>query len=137
MAAFAPLAGFAVPSPEPVITKVAAFASDFSPRLPTGRIAIPARRRYSPTVSRRTPVASSMHRSPTAGAMTEIHKELERHREFCLQNEREIYTDAAAGEDPSLTLYCAEDINVLDLLHAALYVKWYVLQEYPSGQVQG
>jgi len=61
-------------------------------------------------------------------SLSEIQKELGRYREFCLQNERELYTDAAA-EDSSLTLYSAEEINVRDLLQAALYVKRYVLQD--------
>jgi hypothetical protein len=62
------------------------------------------------------------------GALSEIQRELERYREFCLQSEREIYA-AAACEDSSLTLYCAEEINTSDLLQAALYVKRYVLQD--------
>jgi hypothetical protein len=61
-------------------------------------------------------------------SLNEIQKELERYREFCLQNERAFYTDAA-GEDSSLTLYSAEEINVPDLLQAALYVKKYILQD--------
>ena len=63
-----------------------------------------------------------------SGSLSEIQREIERYREFCLENERQLYVDAA-GEDSSLTLYCAEEINVPDLLQAALYVKRYVLQD--------
>ncbi len=66
--------------------------------------------------------------SPVAWPRSEIQKELECYREFCLQSEREIYANAG-GEDSSLTLYCAEEINIPDLLRAALYVKRYVLQD--------
>jgi hypothetical protein len=57
-----------------------------------------------------------------------IQNELQRYREFCLQNEQELYADAG-GEQSNLTLYCAEGIKVADLLQAALYVKRYVLQD--------
>ena len=65
---------------------------------------------------------------PIMGLAGEIQKELERYREYCLQYERELYSDAA-GENSSLALYCAEEINVSDLLQAALYVKRYALQD--------
>jgi hypothetical protein len=60
--------------------------------------------------------------------LSEIQAELERYRQFCLLNERELYVDAA-GEDSSLSLYSAEEINIPDLLQAALYVNRYVLQD--------
>jgi hypothetical protein len=66
--------------------------------------------------------------SPNTDSLIRLQKELERYREYCLQSERELYVDAAV-EESNLTLYCAEEINVPDLLHAALYVKRYVLQD--------
>ncbi len=58
----------------------------------------------------------------------EIQKELDRYREFSLQNEQELYDDAA-GHDSSLALYSAEGIGIPDLVHAALYVNRYILQD--------
>lgn len=66
--------------------------------------------------------------SSVTGSVSEIQSELERYREFCLENERQLFVDAA-GADSSLNLYHAEEINVQELLHAALYVKRYVLQD--------
>lgn len=65
---------------------------------------------------------------PKTEPPSQIQAELERYREFCIQNERELYADAT-GQDSSLTLYSAEDIAVPHLLQAALYVKRYVLQD--------
>jgi hypothetical protein len=58
----------------------------------------------------------------------EIQKELDSYREFCLQNEQELYADAA-GHDSSLALYSAEGMGLPDLVHAALYLDRYILQD--------
>jgi len=58
----------------------------------------------------------------------EIQKELDLYRDFVLQNEQELYADAG-GHDSSLALYSAEGIRLLDLVHAALYVDRYILQD--------
>ena len=56
------MAGFEFPLPESVIGLMAAFDGPWRPQSPGRRSAIPATRRYSPAVSRRTPVACSMRR---------------------------------------------------------------------------
>lgn len=66
--------------------------------------------------------------SPIRGATGEIQKELQRYREFCVKNERELYTDAGS-ENSSLSLYCAEEIGLPDLVQASLYVQRYALQD--------
>jgi hypothetical protein len=66
--------------------------------------------------------------APETVPLSEIQKELRRYREFVLQNERDLYIDAA-GEDSNLTLYSSENINASDLLHAALYMQRYVLRD--------
>jgi hypothetical protein len=63
-----------------------------------------------------------------AVSTAEIQKELDRYREFAVQNEQELYADAA-GHDSSLALYSAEGIGLPDLVQAALYVNRYILQD--------
>ena len=57
-----PLAGFET-EPRSGVTSMAGFAGAGRPHRPGGRSAIPAALRYSPAVSRRTPVARWMRRS--------------------------------------------------------------------------
>ena len=65
--------------------------------------------------------------------LSEVQKELQRYREFCLLNECEIYEDAT-GEQSSLTLYSAENIEVRDLVQAALY--WKAALKRPVASVR-
>ena len=68
------------PAPGSVATGLAAFGPSFRPR--GRRTRIPDQRRYRATVSRRTPVASSMRRSDqprfTLELVTEVHERMRR-----------------------------------------------------------
>jgi hypothetical protein len=59
---------------------------------------------------------------------SEIERELERYREFCITNQAALMADVD-GESSSLTIYAPERVNIPDLTQAALYVHQYVLQD--------
>ena len=60
--------------------------------------------------------------------LSEIERELERYREFCIRNQAEFMAEIDTGNS-SLTLYGDERFSVPELTQAALYVQQYVLQD--------
>ena len=60
--------------------------------------------------------------------LSEIERELEAYREFCIRCQGDILADVDAGNS-NLSIYSAERANIRDLTQAALYVQQYVLQD--------
>jgi hypothetical protein len=60
--------------------------------------------------------------------LSEIEGELERYREFCIQNQADLMAEIDGG-DSSLALYADERFSISELTQAALYVRQYVLQD--------
>ncbi|MGA2715606.1 MAG: hypothetical protein ABSG41_21105 [Bryobacteraceae bacterium] len=60
--------------------------------------------------------------------VSEIERELDRYREFCITNQAALMADVD-GESSNLTIYAPERVSLPDLTQAALYVHQYVLQD--------